>query len=68
MGRLTPWQGGEAMVTWSGLTFAVSLATLVLAMVAFKLGKKSLPKCYRSWRRSFPTGLLRVRRVNAWAS
>jgi len=35
MGRLTPWQGGEAMVTWSGLTFAVPLATLVLAIVAF---------------------------------
>ena len=27
--------GGEAMVTWQGLTFAVSFAMLVLAIVAF---------------------------------
>ncbi len=35
MGRLTPWKGGEAVVTWNGLTFAVMFAMLVLAIVAF---------------------------------
>ncbi len=34
-GRLTPWKGGEAVVTWNGLIFAVAFAMLVLAIVAF---------------------------------
>ncbi len=35
IGRLTPSKGGEAVVTWNGLLFAVAFAMLVLAIVAF---------------------------------